>query len=499
MAKTPSAPSSGFDAGALRQKICEKIKTHRGKPEDLTTVVAKIIVREGLGLADKQIAEQYWCFWDLRDAKNGRADLAITYEDTDLNTTKENPKILFELKRRDRKFNYGSKSYFEDVDQLKGYMNSKPCQTVEHGIIFNIDQLQIFRKHGNLIFSIKEVIDFPDFNDQSQQAVEKIEMIINFLKGEIIEQPRKDQRLPGTIITVWNNKGGVGKTTTVSYLSLLLSMINCPRKKVRRNRVIAIDFDHNQANLTKRFECEKTDGKTEKLLDHLRRYENLDLFELKGYFEEIKCKKQRTVIDFLPADQNLSKFGQEAAYGLSEENHLRRLCIELAKKYDYIIIDTPPGWEQNLYAQSAVTAADCLLPIGSYGDFDSFYGYYSIICDKLPAIRKDKPDMVPNNLGLWINNWRPSDKGAIKRMNSKEFEHYIKITQKEKQEEVRRSFFDIHKQKDDQLRRINFSAWIAKGSCHNPDMKVDLLKTFDHNDIRKAYYNLLTSIVGEIY
>lgn len=130
----------GSDGEALRQKICGKIKSHTGTPEGLTTVVAKIIVREGLGLADKQIAEQYQCFWDL-NAKKGRADLAITYEDINFNTTKENPKILLELKRRDRKFNYGSKNYFEDVDQLKTYMNSKHCQTVEHGMIFNVDQL----------------------------------------------------------------------------------------------------------------------------------------------------------------------------------------------------------------------------------------------------------------------------------------------------------------------------------------------------------------------
>jgi len=511
MVETPSTPPSGFDGEALRRKICEKIKSHSGTPEALTEAVAKIILREGLGLADKQITRQYQCFRGLEDAKRGRSDLAITYEDDiDLNITRKNPKILFELKRSDRQFIFGSKNYFEDVDQLKDYMNSLPCQTIEHGIIFNIHQLQVFRKHGNLIFPITKIINLPGLieNNRRQQATENTEVtidikeVIDFIKIEVIEQPRKNQRLPGTIITVWNNKGGVGKTTISSYLSLLLSVLDCLRKKIRKNRVLAIDFDHNQANLTQRFERKETNGKTEKLLDHIHRHGNLDQFELKGYFEEIKCKKQRTEIHFLPADEILRskpEYSDEGIYKKYEEdNCLRRLCLEFAKKYDYIIIDTPLGWEQSVYAQSAVRAADCLLPIGSYGDFDSFHGYYHIIYhiirDKLPEIRKSRPDMGPDNLGLWINNWRPSDRRQIKIMNSEEFEYYIRISQKEKQQELRRSFFV----KDNELRCINYHALIAKGSCRNPDMNVKLLQNFTHMNIKKAYRKLLTSIVGEV-
>ena len=502
MAETPSTASSGFDGEALRQKICEEMKTHRGSPEALTRAVAKIIIREGLGLADKQMADEYQCFRGLADAKMGRADLAVTYEDIDLNTRKKNPKILLELKRRDRRFIFGSKNYFEDVDQLKGYMNSKSCRTIEHGMIFNIDQLQIFRKHGNLIFFITKIIDFPDFNDQTQRTVESIENIIDFMKTEVIEQPRESQRLPGTIITLWNNKGGVGKTTTTAYLSLLLSLKNCPRKRGKTNKVIVIDFDHNQANLTKRFKCEKTNGKTQRLLDYIRIHKNLDYFNLKGYFEEIKSEKERTEIHFLPADQDLcvKDLEYENTFYIDKdgflENYLRELCLELAKKnYDYIIIDTPPGWDQNIYARSAVAAADCLLPIGGYGDFDSFHGYYSVVCNQLPGIRQMRSDMGPDNLGLWINNWRSGDRSqiGIREMNSEEFEFYIRKTQQEKQEELRRSFFN----KDNKLRKINYSALIAKSSCYNPDMKVDFLETFNHAHIRNAYSDLLKSIIGE--
>lgn len=283
----------------------------------------------------------------------------------------------------------------------------------------------------------------------------------------------------------------------MSYLSLLLSIKNCPRKKIRRNKIIAIDFDHNQANLTKRFRCEKTNGKTERLLNHISKYKNLNQFKLTGYFEEIECKKQKTAIDFLPADESLCHGALDYGNKFYENNCLRELCLELSKEYDYVIIDTPPGWEQNIYARSAVEAADCLLPIGSYGDFDSFHGYYFVICDKLPDVRKKRTDMGPDNLGLWINNWKPSDERAIKKMHSEELEYYIRNAQKEDQENLRRGFFDIGNG-NNKLRQINYSAWIAKGSCRNPDMKVDLLETFNHKKIREAYSDLLTSIIGEI-
>ena len=497
MAETSSPPplSGVGDDGGLRQKICEKIKTHRGTPEALTKDIAKIILREGLGLADKQITEEYQCYGGLISSRRGSADLAVTYEDVNLEITKRNPKIILELKRRERRFILNDANYFKDVKQLKSYMNSKPCQTVEHGIIFNVDQLQVFRKHGGLIFSITKIIDFPDFDDQSSQAVKSIEEVIAYLKDEIIEKPRTSQRLPGTTITVWNNKGGVGKTTVVSYLSLLLSIKDCPRKTTRKNKVLVIDFDHNQANLTKRLGHEKSGGDTDKLLNHIRKHRNLDEFELKRYFKEIKCKKQKTVIYLLPADGKLSGMDtEEYENRFYEDNILRGLCLELVKRYDYVIIDTPPGWEQSIYSRAAVAAADCLLPISSYGDFDSFHNYYHAVLNKLPEIYQERPDQGPDNLGLWINNWQSSDGRRIHKMNSEELESYIKKAPKERREEVRQSFFD----NNNNTRKIKYSAWAIMGACHNPKLKVHLLDTFNHSDTRKAYSDLLGSIIGEV-
>ena len=488
MTETSSVLASDFDGEALRKKICEKIKNHRGTPESQTTAVAKIIINEGLGLVDEQIAEQYIC---SRGRQVTKVDLALTYEDTGLRTTKRNPKILLEFKRPDRKFIFGNNNYLQDINQLKKYMNSPFCETIEHGIIFNIYQLQVFRKHGNLVFPITRILDFPDCNNSSQQTIENIQEIIKFLKTEIIEQPYKHQ-LPGTIITLWNNKGGVGKTTTASYLSLFLNLKSCPRSRTKTNKVIAIDFDHNQANLTNRFKCEKTNGKTKELLDYIKIHKSFDEFELKGYFEQVKSEKQRIEIDFLPADQALCRSNDvEYETKFYKDNILRKLCLELAKEYDYIIIDAPPGWEQNIYARSAVLAADCLLPIGLYGDFDSFNAYYSVVCDKLSEVYQIRNDGGPDDLGLWINKWKSRDRNIIRKMNSEEIKFYISKAPKEKQGELRQKFLN-----DNNLRTITYNAWIEKSSSHNSNRKVNLLETLGRNDIQEAYSALLKSIIG---
>ena len=70
----------------------------------------------------------------------------------------------------------------------------------------------------------------------------------------------------GSIITVWNNKGGVGKTTIAQALAILLSeKITYGQKE--KNRILLIDYDHNQGDLTANCKMERSKSKTIYLLD----------------------------------------------------------------------------------------------------------------------------------------------------------------------------------------------------------------------------------------
>lgn len=498
-----SAQVSGSARGVFLQSIHKAKENHKGKPEELTRKIAKIILKECLDLCDKQIIDEFRCTYGPLDKRNGWVDIAATYENNNSKPVEKYPKILLELKKSDRKFVFGTEDYFEDIDQLKKYMNSKECESVEHGIIFNIGQLQIFRKHNKLIYPVTKVIDFlpgniTDFIKNNSSQRENIHKIVNFVKTVIIRQPQESQKLPATIIAIYNNKGGVGKTTTVSYLSYFLRK-KSGHLKERMNSVLMIDYDHNQANLTKRFGFDKTDGEMHELLVDVKKGKDVSQFQLK-YIKQVRFKEKGIVIDFLAADQVLCEgIGTyEDVFNFEDNNCLKKLCLELGKKYDYIIIDTSPGWEQSPHTQAAVTAADCLLPLSKWGDFDSFDGYRSVICDKLPKVSQVqshmKPDK-PDNLGLWITDSRDNDP-MIKDMIINEFEYHISQIRNKKQElELRRGFFDF--QNGNKLRTIKHSALILKSSCHNPELRKDFLKTCHYTAIDKAYKKLLNSFIGD--
>ena len=86
---------------------------------------------------------------------------------------------------------------------------------------------------------------------------ENIDLTIAYL----VEHIKQDSDLRGTILTVWNNKGGVSKTNIAQSLSILLSeKISFDKKK--KKKILLIDFDHNQGDLTANCKMERSEGET---------------------------------------------------------------------------------------------------------------------------------------------------------------------------------------------------------------------------------------------
>lgn len=143
------------------------------------------------------------------------------------------------------------------------------------------------------------------------------------------------------IITISNQKGGVGKTTTAINLSTALALLN--------HRILLIDVDP-QANATSGLGHEP-DGMAScyqpllgkgKLLDKVQqtRFANLSL---------------------IPSGMDLSGVEIELA---RSNNHLTRLSnilhpLKNSEKWDYCLIDTPPSL--GVLMTSALAAADEIL------------------------------------------------------------------------------------------------------------------------------------------
>ncbi len=138
------------------------------------------------------------------------------------------------------------------------------------------------------------------------------------------------------IITVTNQKGGVGKTTACSAL--------CGGIVARDKSVLAVDLDP-QGNLSFSLGGE-TDGR-------------LTVYDvLKGEADLRDAIQHTSVCDVLPANIMLSALELELT-GSDREFILSDKLNKVKNDYDYIIIDTPPAL--SVLTINAYTAADSLI------------------------------------------------------------------------------------------------------------------------------------------
>ena len=143
----------------------------------------------------------------------------------------------------------------------------------------------------------------------------------------------------GKVISVANQKGGVGKTTTTINLSTILAK--------RGKKVILIDGDP-QGNATSGLGIDKD-------------VEN-SLYDVLIGEVDIKQTLQDTCVKTLkvcPSNMNLAGAEVELVNLMSREQRLKEKLEEIRDEYDFIIIDCPPSL--GLITLNAFTAADSVL------------------------------------------------------------------------------------------------------------------------------------------
>jgi chromosome partitioning protein len=143
------------------------------------------------------------------------------------------------------------------------------------------------------------------------------------------------------IITVANQKGGVGKTTTAVNLSACLAAAG--------RTVLMLDIDP-QGNATSGIGLEKG---TIKLCIYDALINSIPL-------KKITIKNVLDKLDVIPATIQLAGAEIELVPTMSREVRLRRILDEeIRGLYDYVIIDCPPSL--GLLTINALTAADTVL------------------------------------------------------------------------------------------------------------------------------------------
>lgn len=285
--------------------------------------------------------------------------------------TKSNPFLLIELKDRYTNLTENSPSYKATVNQLKRQLLGNNCKAAQWGIITNGSHIQLFRKHGKIIFPATTCIAI---------TPENIDETVARIKTKIDKTPK------ALTVTVYNNKGGVGKTTTTVNLAAFLAFLG--------KKVLVLDFDFNQRDLTKSILTIKPeDGLLEKALTD----RNIDLKSVISPYI-FKNSKLQITFDVVPADPKIAEIREFSAMNIST---LHRK-LDLARyEYDYIFIDAAPNWR--FTSRLAVYAADVVLLPTKHNSSFSLNNAATAIKEFLPEMQELKKDGTPIALPIFFN------------------------------------------------------------------------------------------------
>ncbi len=144
----------------------------------------------------------------------------------------------------------------------------------------------------------------------------------------------------GRIISIVNQKGGVGKTTTAINLSTCLAKLG--------KKTLIIDFDP-QGNTTSGFGINKSELQS-------------SIYELllgENYIDSSISNTSIENLDIIPANTSLSGATVELLDIDEREYILKSIIKRFDFLYEYIIIDCPPAL--NILTLNALVAADSLI------------------------------------------------------------------------------------------------------------------------------------------
>lgn len=185
----------------------------------------------------------------------------------------------------------------------------------------------------------------------------------------------------GKIISIVNQKGGVGKTTTTINLASALAY--------EGKKILIVDFDE-QSNATKGLGITRED-----IL-----FDMADFFSHIGLLRKAIIKTKNNNINIIPSSIKLASV-EEALYTIPNKEYLLDQKLSILKdEYDFILIDCPPSL--GLIVDNALYASDSvIIPVDT-----SYYAYDALnaMIAKIEKVQKEKPLMIEGVLITKLDN-----------------------------------------------------------------------------------------------
>ncbi len=362
--------------------------------------------------------------------------------------TKTNPYLYMEVKGKNFNLSNENCATFQSgAKQLKGYLRHPQSKSVQWGILTNSRHVKLYRKHGKIIHPVTPCLSLED----------DFEGVVKRIKREIDAPPK------ALIITVYNNKGGVGKTTTILNIAATLTLW--------KKRVLIVDFDHNQNDLGDSLHLKPLSGNIVDMLSD--KDPNPRSFISTYSFKHPKAREAWS-FDVLLSDSSLimgdideAKFRQ-----LVKPTALRKALESVQGEYDYILIDSPPNWR--IFSQKAIYAADVVLIPANLDDLHSLQNAATALTKFIPEMqdlrRLQTGDFGPIALPVFMNNSPKPTHPTLSLMHSA-IEEIIQDAKKEFKRDLTQYFYPKMTPgvKNQDMMRVPRMAHIARADfLHRP-------------------------------
>lgn len=293
----------------------------------------------------------------------------------------------------------GSISGSNGIRQYLDIGKVMPDRLASYGLVFNGDFFQLWRRVDGLVLPMTPI---------QRMTAETIPILMGQLQY-ILTSPKR-----ALITSIWNQKGGVSKTTNTVNLGATLA--------VQGKRVLLIDADE-QNDLTRGVGLvpEAMEGWFEESVDMLQKN---DFDAAKTLVGKALHRRMFPLSSTPPTTYSFHVLSipQVSIKEFRERNDIspsskikifKKLVNLVADDFEYIFIDTSPAYE--VLTKCILYAADTVLIPVDYGRKSLHHGVnvYKILREVRAQRREyDKLYIGPWNLGLLFSNC-PPDAGAV--------------------------------------------------------------------------------------